>query len=74
MGAMQNFNAQKGLLVTWHEVTIQVSDEIPNQAFNLEIWDRDILVNKLMNCYSTLSDEIKAQIPLKRSWSLSLVS
>jgi restriction system protein len=74
MGAMQNFNAQKGLLVTWHEVTIQVSDEIPNQAFNLEIWDKDTLVNKLMNCYSTLSDEIKAQIPLKRSWSLSLVS
>jgi restriction system protein len=74
MGAMQNFNAQKGLLVTWREVTIQVSDEIPNQAFNLEIWDKDTLVNKLMSSYNSLSDEIKAQIPLKRSWSLSLVS
>ena len=74
MGAMQNFNAQKGLLVSWNEVTIQVSDEIPNQAFNLEIWDKNTLVDKLIECYNELSDDIKTQIPLKRSWSLSLVS
>lgn len=74
MGAMQNFNAQKGLLVSWNEVNIQVSNEIPNQAFNLEIWDKNTLVDNLISCYNNLSDEIKTQIPLKRSWSLSLVS
>lgn len=72
IGAMQNFNAEQGLLVSWGGFKSSVDKEIPNQFFRVRLWDQNAIINELLQDYDSLDEDIKAEIPLKRMWSLAV--
>lgn len=71
VGAMQNFNADQGLLVSWGGFKSSIDREIPLQFFRVRLWDQDSLIIELMKNYDKLDEDIRAEIPLKRIWSLT---
>ena len=72
LGTMQNFRAEHGLLVSWGGFKSSVLKEQANQFFKVRFWDSDLVIEELLNSYEKLDDDKKAEIPLKRVWSLSL--
>ncbi len=72
LGAMQNFNAEQGLLVSWGGFKISVDKEIPHQFFRVRLWDQDSIIQELMRVYDRLDEDIRAELPLKRVWTLAL--
>lgn len=70
---MQNVQADQGLLVSWGGFKTSVDREIPAQFFRVRLWDQQELIGQLMQHYDRLSDEFKAELPLKRVWTLSIV-
>ncbi|NLY75373.1 MAG: restriction endonuclease [Firmicutes bacterium] len=72
IGVMQNFNADQGLLVSWGGFKTSVDKEIPNQFFRVRLWDQNSIIDELLKHYDKLDEEIKAEIPLKRIWTLTL--
>lgn len=70
IGVMQNFGAEQGLLVSWGGFKSSVDKEIPNQFFKVKLWDQNAIINELMQHYDSIGEDIKAEIPLKRMWSL----
>lgn len=71
IGTMSNFNADYGLLVSWSGFKSSVMREIPNQFFRVRLWDSSKIIEQLFENYDLLSDDIKADIPLKRIWMLN---
>ena len=66
IGTMSNHSADYGLLVSWYGFKSSVIKEIPKQFFKVRLWDSKILEELFAN-YDNLSEEIKAEIPLKSS-------
>jgi restriction system protein len=72
LGSMQNFNAEQGLLVSWAGFKTSVEKEIPSQFFRMRLWDQSAIINELLLVYDKLSEDIKAELPLKRIWTLNI--
>ena len=72
IGAMQNAGAEFGLMVSWNGFKNSVEREIPNQFFKVRIWDQDAIIGELFKVYDNIDEEIKAELPLKRFWSLAV--
>lgn len=71
IGAMQNVNADQGLLVSWGGFRSSVEREVPAQFFRVRLWDQDTLIDELLSCYDRLDPDLRAELPLKRLWTLS---
>lgn len=71
IGAMQNFGADAGLLVSWSGFRSSVDREIPAQFFRVRLWDQDALIEELLASYDKLDDELKAELPLKKVWAIA---
>ncbi len=71
IGTMSNYNADYGLLVSWGGFKTSVIKEIPKQFFKVRLWDSKKIMEEIFNNYDKMSDEIKAEIPLKRVWMLN---
>ncbi len=71
IGAMQNFGAESGLLVSWSGFKGSVDKELPAQFFRVRLWDQDALIQELLGCYEKLDDEIKTELPFKRVWAIA---
>jgi len=71
IGAMQNLNADQGLLVSWGGFRSSVEREIPAQFFRVRIWDQAAIIKELIENYDKLDEDLKAEIPLKRIWTLA---
>lgn len=69
IGAMQNVQADQGLLVSWGGFKSSVDREIPAQFFRVRLWDQDVFIGELLAHYEKLDDDIKAELPLKRIWT-----
>ena len=69
-GVLSAQNADQGLLVAWGGVTKPARQEMRSQIFRVRVWDADQLVNALLRNYDNLSDELRADLPLKRVWTL----
>jgi len=69
-GVMKNFGAEQGLLVSWGGFKESVYREARTLFFEIRLWDADRLVEALLERYDQLPDEIQAEIPLKRIWTL----
>ncbi|MCY2929435.1 MAG: restriction endonuclease [Planctomycetota bacterium] len=69
-GVMKNFGAEQGLLVSWSGFKESVYREAKTLFFELRLWDSDRLVQSLLEHYDQLPDEIQAELPLKRIWTL----
>jgi restriction system protein len=72
IGAMQNFSADQGLLVSWSGFKSSIDKEIPNQFFRVRLWGQKEIIHELLNNYDKLDEDIKAELTLKRIWTLSL--
>src|SRR5690554_182932 len=71
IGAMQNFGAESGLLVSWAGFKGSVDKELPAQFFRVRLWDQDALIDELLECYDTLDEELRAELPFKRVWAIA---
>lgn len=72
IGAMQKFGAEEGLFVSWSGFKSNVRKELAGQFFNVRLWSRDEILEQVFTHYEHLDDEIKAELPLKRIWTLAL--
>ena len=72
IGTMQNMNAQYGLLVSWGGFKSSVDKEKASQFFRVRLWDQNDLIDNFLEHYDDLDEDIRAEIPLKRMWALSI--
>jgi len=49
---------------------LTVDREEPKQFFKVRLWNPKTIIIEIFTNYDKLSDEIKAEIPLKRVWVL----
>lgn len=70
LGAMSKFNANHGLFVAWGGFKQNVQKDMASSFFRLRLWSQDDLLNELFSVYDKLDDELKAQLPLKRVWTV----
>ena len=72
IGAMQNVQAEQGLLVCWGGFKASVERELPAQFFRVRLWDQDELIAELLEHYDRLDADLRAELPLKRVWTLAV--
>lgn len=68
--AMTQHRADQGLLVAWGGVTEPARREFRRDRTSFRIWDSEDVLDHLMQTYDDLPSEMRAQIPLKRTWVL----
>lgn len=71
IGAMQNVQADQGLLVSWGGFKTSVDKEIPAQFFRVRLWNQQELIEQLLAHYEKLDADLRAELPLKRIWAIS---
>jgi len=69
-GAMTSFDADYGLLVSWSGFTNDALREARGNFFNIRLWDSDDLLEAIFRHYERLDADIKAELPLKKIWTL----
>jgi restriction system protein len=72
LGAMTKFGAQEGLFVSWSGFKKNVQRELAPTFFRVRLWTQNELFEALFDNYEKLDAEIKAELPLKRIWTLAL--
>ena len=73
IGAMQNFQADHGLLVSWGGFKSTVDKEEASQFFRVRLWDQDDLIDNLLANYDKLDADLLAELPLKRIWVVTSI-
>ncbi|MEO1235285.1 MAG: restriction endonuclease [Planctomycetota bacterium] len=71
IGVMQNMQAEYGLLVSWSGFKKTVEAEEASQFFRVRLWSSDQLIDELLSCYDQLTEELRSEIPLQKTWILS---
>ena len=69
-GVMQKVGAMQGLLVSWGGFTKDAMKEAQNVFFSIRLWDQGALFDEISKYYEKFDDELKAELPLKRIWTL----
>lgn len=72
LGTMSNVQADRGLLVSWGGFKGSLKREEAQQFFRVRLWDSADLIEQIFAVYDKLPDDLRAELPLKRLWSLSL--
>ena len=70
-GVMRQYSAEQGLLVAWGGVTKALSKEAQRLFFEIRIWDAGEVVRAIQQNYELLSEDVQADLPLKRIWVLA---
>jgi restriction system protein len=70
LGVMPAFGADQGLLVSWGGFKESVRKEARQKWFNLRLWAADDIVAALQDNYQQLPEELQAELPFKRIWTL----
>lgn len=71
LGAMSKFNAQQGLFVAWGGYKTNVQKELAQSFFKVRLWTQKELLDALFSHYDQLEADIKAELPLKRIWTVA---
>lgn len=71
IGSMQNVQAEQGLLVAWGGFKSSVDREVATQFFRVRLWDQDDLIDQLLEHYQKLDADLRAELPLKRVWTVA---
>jgi restriction system protein len=69
-GVMSNFGATRGLMVSWGGFKKSARAEARRLFFQIRLWDSDVLIDKVTEVYERLPEETKAELPLRRIWTL----
>ncbi|MGG5152526.1 restriction endonuclease [Alcaligenes aquatilis] len=72
LGAVTKFNANQGLFVAWGGFKQNVQKELASSFFKLRLWTQDDVLNALFSVYDHLDEDVKAMIPLQRTWTVVL--
>ncbi|MCB1353022.1 MAG: restriction endonuclease [Rhodobacteraceae bacterium] len=70
IGSVQDTQADHGLIVSWGGFTAPVRRRLNELYFRVRLWGRDDLVDNLLNVYEALPEDIRADLPLRRVWTL----
>lgn len=70
-GVMKQFGAEQGMLVAWGGVTKALAREAQRLFFEVRLWDSGDVIHTLLQNYDRMSNELKADLPLKRIWTLA---
>ncbi len=70
IGSVQDAQADQGLLVCWSGFTQAVRKRTNELFFRIRLWDREEILNALFSVYDKLPEEIRAELPLQRTWTL----
>lgn len=71
LGAVSKFGAQEGLFVSWSGFKTNVLKELATSFFRVRLWTQKELLEQLFNHYEQLEDDVKAELPLKRIWTVT---
>lgn len=71
-GVMTDFNADQGLFVSWGGFKRSVLSEARRHFFEIRLWDASDVIREIQEHYDQFSDAIKADLPLKRVWTVAL--
>jgi restriction system protein len=70
IGCVQDAHADHGLLVSWSGFKPTVRKRTNELYFRVRFWGREEIVNALLSVYDQLPEEIRAELPLRRTWTL----
>ncbi|MCC7018754.1 MAG: restriction endonuclease [Ardenticatenales bacterium] len=70
IGAVTKFGADEGLFVSWSGFRTTVPKELASSFFRVRLWSQKELLEALYAHYDALDDDIKAELPLKRIWTV----
>jgi len=71
LGAVTKFGAQEGLFVSWGGFKTNVQKELAPSFFRVRLWAQKELLEALFAYYDRLDDDLKAELPLKRIWTVA---
>ena len=71
LGAVTKFGAQEGLFVSWGGFRTNVQRELATSFFRVRLWTQKELLENLFAHYERLDEDLKAELPLKRIWSVA---
>lgn len=69
-GVMSHVKADQGLFVSWGGFNQEVKLEAKADFFTMRLWDQGDILQEIFKHYEKFDDELKAELPLKRIWSL----
>ncbi len=69
-GVMKDFGADHGLFVSWGGFKDSVYKEARKSFFEIRLWSADDLIERLLQIYEKLPEDLRAELPLKRVWTL----
>ena len=67
-GAIQRFQANQALLVTYGGVTGPAKKFLASQPFMVRVWETQDIIDAITKHYESLSGDTKARLPLKQIW------
>jgi len=71
VGTMQHVGADQGLLVCWGGFKPTIKREVARLFFKVRMWDQNDLIEQFLANYDKLSEDLRADIPLKRIWTVA---
>jgi restriction system protein len=72
LGVVTKFAAQEGLFVSWSGFKTNVQKELAPSFFRVRLWTQKELLEALFAHYDRLDDDLKAELPLKRIWTVAV--
>jgi restriction system protein len=70
IGAVQDAHADQGLLVSWGGFKRSVEQRRNELYFRIRLWGRKEILDALFEVYDRLPEDIRAELPLRRTWML----
>jgi restriction system protein len=70
IGSVSDAQAKHGLLVSWSGFTTPVRRRVNELYFRVRLWGRKEIVDALLSVYDQLPEDIRAELPLRRIWTL----
>ncbi len=71
LGAVAKFSAQEGLFVAWGGFKTNVQKELAGSFFKVRLWTQKELLEQLFTHYDRLDEDLRAELPLKRIWTVA---
>jgi restriction system protein len=70
IGCVADTHAEHGLLVAWSGFKSPVRQRVNELYFRVRLWDRQDILDALFSVYERLPEEIRAELPLRRIWTI----
>ena len=71
LGAVSKFGAGEGLFVSWSGFKSNVQKELAASFFRVRLWTQKELLEQIFAHYDQLDEDLKAELPLKRIWTVA---